>query len=225
MQATLNRIGSDLQHAFDGLDTPARRSRRHMTAARLHERSGTSDALAAMIIEHQESVAEGIRQCDRLESDLKAAVQGASAADEIGGLLAAVDGARTDGPWLGEMAVRLAARKLELADQVVAELKPLPAELRETAEAVVAEVKKSLEKIGCGVAAQQAAIYGNKEAAERQFDLLARNVNLRSRAATAAVVSAEAELTIARQVAGAARHELNAARASLVEIAKRALTA
>ena len=225
MQTTLQSIGPELKRAVEGIETPARRSRRHMTAARLHPRSGTSEGLAAEITDHGQSVEEGIRQCDQSEANFTASINDASETDEIGGFLAAHEDARMDTPLHGERAVRLAARKLELADKVVAELVVIPAERRAKAEAVVADVKKVLEKVGCGVAAQPAALHGNKGAAERQFDILARNTNLRSRAAIAAVTAAEAELQIARQVASAARHELNAARETLVGIAKRALTA
>ncbi|MBA4106069.1 MAG: hypothetical protein C0485_09945 [Pirellula sp.] len=224
MQTTLNPIGPGLKRAFDGLDATAKRARRHMVAARLHDRSGTSESVAAEVAEFQPLVEEGIRECDKNDADLIASVEEASATDTVGNFVSACDAALFNAPWLAERAVSLAARKLELAEKVVADLKILPAERRAEAEAVVAEIKKSLEELGCGVAAQQAAIHGNKGAAERQFDILARTTNLRSRQALAAVTAAEAELQIARQVASAARHELNAARETLVGIAKRALT-
>jgi hypothetical protein len=61
------------------------------------------------------------------------------------------------------------------------------------------------------------------DAAERQLDHLARNLNVKSRAALAAVADARAEHVGASQTASEARQELEDAKKMLLEVARKAL--
>ena len=132
-------------------------------------------------------------------------------ADDYSSVFVAIENLQIDKAGLSTKAVQAWSKAVTLGEQIVEELRLLPAELDRKAEAVVAAVKQDLTKIGSGLEAQPAFNH-NGPAAEQQLDFQARRQNLRSRAALAAAQNARVQLTAAVERLGAARRGLDAAR-------------
>ena len=149
--------------------------------ATIPEYQHLSDATRKKCQAHAESIAS-IAATVKLGVDaLIAAITSATESGSYGDVWTALENVKFDKAALAQELVRLWSDARDLATEVVAELAPIPAELHKRREAVVAEVKDQLTKLGSGLEAQQ-AYCDNRQAAEKQFDYLARRMNLRSRA-------------------------------------------
>ena len=223
MVSALDDIGPKIKAKIDSYDSIPKKLKRLASDRYLPNRRGLSPELVAQNVALNESLDKLVCSCDRSDANFAAHAEKACKGAEMGEFLVGRSAALEDAALLVQDYVQFTVKKVGLADLALAELRDIPDRLEREAEDIVLSVKASLQEIGCGVAAQPAFPYGNIDAAEHQLDHLARNVNVRSQAALAAVADARAEHTGACQTASEARQELEDAKKLLLEVARKAL--